>query len=97
MSSAVVIFMKNAYVKLYLYAVCLHVSITRQWLGKNFTATTDTRATIELLDTSFSIQSVPIKGVSVGLSVYPLIVASQRLGKHFPAATRNWRRRFLSG
>jgi hypothetical protein len=33
----------------------------------------------------------------VGLSVSP-IVAMQRLGKHFPAAAKNyWRRRFLYG
>jgi hypothetical protein len=39
-----------------------------------------------------------IKGESVGLSVYPPIVARQRLGKHIPAATKNcWRRRFVYG
>jgi hypothetical protein len=33
---------------------------------------------------------------SVCLCVYPRIVARQRLGKHVPAATKNfWRRRFL--
>jgi hypothetical protein len=34
----------------------------------------------------------------VGLSVYPPIVARQRLAEHVPAATKNsWRRRFLCG
>jgi hypothetical protein len=37
-----------------------------------------------------------IKGESVGLSVYPPIVARQRLGKLIPAAMKNcWRRHFL--
>jgi hypothetical protein len=32
----------------------------------------------------------------VGLSVYPSIVATQRLGKHVPTATKYcWRRRFV--
>jgi hypothetical protein len=35
---------------------------------------------------------------SAGLSLYPPIVARQRLGKHVSAATKNcWRRRFLCG
>jgi hypothetical protein len=39
-----------------------------------------------------------IKGESVGVTVYPAIVACQRLGKDVPAATNNcWRRRFLCG
>jgi hypothetical protein len=39
-----------------------------------------------------------VKGKSVGLSVYPTIVAKQRLGKHVPAATKVCsRRRFLCG
>jgi hypothetical protein len=32
---------------------------------------------------------------SVGLSEYPPFVAGQRLGKHVPAATKNWRRHVL--
>jgi hypothetical protein len=39
-----------------------------------------------------------IKGDSVGLSVYPPIVARQRLGKDVPTATEKcWTRRFLCG
>jgi hypothetical protein len=55
-------------------------------------------ATIEeLLDASFSMLSVPylrIKGESVGVSVFPPMVARWQLGKHVTAATniRNDRR-----
>jgi hypothetical protein len=39
-----------------------------------------------------------IKGESMGLSLYPPIVARQWLCKHVPAATKNcWKRRFLCG
>jgi hypothetical protein len=53
-------------------------------------------ATIEELQgASFLCCPCLIKGGSVGLSVYPLIVARQRLGTHVPVATKNcWRRRF---
>jgi hypothetical protein len=41
-------------------SVCLYVYIARQRLGKNITAATNTRVTIEeLLDASFSVLSVP--------------------------------------
>jgi hypothetical protein len=57
-----------------------------------------THATIEeLSDASFSMRSVSYQRRVCG-SVYTLLVARQRLGKHAPAATKNyWRRRFLCG
>jgi hypothetical protein len=40
-------------------SVCLYVYVANQWLDKNVTMETNTHATIEeLLDTSFSVQSV---------------------------------------
>jgi hypothetical protein len=55
-----------------------------------------THATIEeLLKASFSLRSMSYqKEESVGLSVYPPIVARQRLEKHVPVATKNRRRHF---
>jgi hypothetical protein len=65
-SSAVVIFMKNAYVELYL---CLHVYITWKRLGKNVTATTDTHATNRRI--VFSAVRAYQKGVSGSVCVTP--------------------------
>jgi hypothetical protein len=82
--------------------------------GKNVTAATNTHPTIqELLDATFSMRSVSYERrvwvwlptficssiiFSTSLSVYPPIVARQRLGKHVPASTKNCRRRrFLCG
>jgi hypothetical protein len=58
-------------------------------LRGNGTVNTFTRQQIhvtieELLGVSFYMQSCRITGESVGLFVYPLIVAGQRLGKRFP-------------
>jgi hypothetical protein len=80
---------------------CLYVysPITaRQRLGINFTTATNTDTTIEeLLDVSFCVRSVSYLRKVCG-SVYPSIVARQRLLKQVSAATWNcWRRCFLCG
>jgi hypothetical protein len=70
--------------------------VTRQRLGKNVTAATNTHA-MELLDASFSMRSATYERRVRG-SVYPFTVARKCLGKHVPAAMRNcWRDSFLCG
>jgi hypothetical protein len=47
----------------------------------------------EFLDASFCMRSVSFRRVSVGMYVYPLIVARQRLSKHVPTTMKNCCRR----
>jgi hypothetical protein len=76
-------------------SVCLYVYVVRQRLGKNVTTATNTHGLIELLEASFYMLSMSIKGEFVDLSVYLPIVVRQRLGKHIPTEMSCWRSYFL--
>jgi hypothetical protein len=89
----------NGVLHKYLPSVCvLYVYVARQRLGKKVIAATNTQAIEALLDASFSMRSMSYeRRVYESVCVWP-IVATKRLSKHVPAATKNsLRRRFLYG
>jgi hypothetical protein len=72
--------------------MCSPPIFSRQQLSETVTAATNTHATIEeLLDASFSIESVPYQRRVCG-SVYAPNIARQRFGKNITATTTDyWR------
>jgi hypothetical protein len=64
--------------------------VARQRLGIHFPAATNTRNKEEFLDPSdYFVVHVLSKESLLGMSVYPLNVARQWLGKHVYTATKN--------
>jgi hypothetical protein len=91
---------RTLYIPPILLCVCMCVSpiVVRQLLGIDVPTATNARNKEQLLDASYLCGPFRIKEESLGLSVYPPIVARHWPGKHVPAAMKNcWRRRFLCG
>jgi hypothetical protein len=64
-------------------------TVSTQWFGKTVTTATNTHATTKLLEASFTMRSVLYRKKSLWVCVSST-VTRQRLGKHVPAASKNF-------